>query len=182
MPAALLSPCRIKKKRRRVRWCASGRTVYAYVGGNPVQWVDRLGLQAVPMPMPMPAPVPGYVPYNPDGSGTYERPGDIYIYPDRIAQSIVLQGINVLMHPLSPVRPWIQLAAKPDREQRPDNCPTGTKPIDKYPGLSTGDIHGIKAGVNAGPKDWVGISPDGNVWINEGGEGSDQGPLSDYLP
>jgi hypothetical protein len=75
-----------------------------------------------------------------------------------------------------------QMAAKPPREQRPDNCPTGTKPIDKVPGLTKDDIHGIKDGINAGPRDWVGISPDGNVWINEGGVGSDQGPLGDYLP
>jgi hypothetical protein len=34
----------------------------------------------------------------------------------------------------------------------------------------------------AGPRDWVGISPDGNVRINEGGEGSDQGRLEDHLP
>jgi RHS repeat-associated protein len=72
--------------------------------------------------------------------------------------------------------------SKPNREQRPDNCPTGTKPIDKYPGLDRGDIHGIKDGINAGAKDWVGISPDGHVWINEDGEGSDQGPYEDYLP
>ena len=44
MPAALPSPCRIKQKRRRVRWGASGRTVYAYVGGNPVNVIDPLGL------------------------------------------------------------------------------------------------------------------------------------------
>lgn len=44
MAVAQLSPCRIKRNHRRRRRIASGRTVYAYVGGNPVSWTDRLGL------------------------------------------------------------------------------------------------------------------------------------------
>ena len=50
------------------------------------------------------------------------------------------------------------------------------------PGLSSDDIHRIKRGINAGPKDWVGVSPDGDVWTNEGGEGGNQGNVEDYLP
>ncbi|WP_211327699.1 hypothetical protein, partial [Solilutibacter pythonis] len=47
MAAAQLSPCRIKEKRRWVRRPTSGRTVYAYVEGNPVNLVDPLGLRAL---------------------------------------------------------------------------------------------------------------------------------------
>jgi hypothetical protein len=71
--------------------------------------------------------------------------------------------------------------AKPDREQKPPNCPVGTRPIDQW-GLSKDDIHTIKNGINAGPKDWVGVDPEGNVWTNEDGEASDQGPMDNYLP
>ena len=44
---ALASPHRIKRNRRRVRRAASGRTVYAYVGNNPVSNVDPRGLWVV---------------------------------------------------------------------------------------------------------------------------------------
>jgi hypothetical protein len=46
MAAALLSPYRTKQKRRRLRRRTSGRTIYAYVGGNPVQYADPLGLES----------------------------------------------------------------------------------------------------------------------------------------
>jgi hypothetical protein len=43
--------------------------------------------------------------------------------------------------------------AKLDREQRPDDCPVGTRPIDKDRRLDRDKIHRIKDGINAGAKD-----------------------------
>jgi hypothetical protein len=47
MLAALASPCRIKRKRHRWRRIASGRTVYGYVGGNPLGGIDPTGRNCV---------------------------------------------------------------------------------------------------------------------------------------
>jgi filamentous hemagglutinin len=68
--------------------------------------------------------------------------------------------------------------AKPDREQRPAGLPTDTKPIDKDKRLDRGLIHDIKRGLGA--RDWVGVSPDGTVWINEGGNAVEWGQISDW--
>ncbi|GAB6044372.1 hypothetical protein JCM17961_50620 [Endothiovibrio diazotrophicus] len=68
------------------------------------------------------------------------------------------------------------------RESKPKNCPNGTKPIDKS-GLSKDDIHKIKEGVGAGPRDWTGITPSGDVITSDwDGNAENNGPLSDYLP
>jgi RHS repeat-associated protein len=52
--------------------------------------------------------------------------------------------------------------ARSKKGSKPKDCPTGTRPIDQS-GLSKDDIHKIKDRVGAGPPDWTGIDPVGNV-------------------
>jgi hypothetical protein len=69
--------------------------------------------------------------------------------------------------------------AKPG--SKPRGCPTGTKPIDQTP--YTRDHERIKKGVGAGPRDWTGISPDGDVITSdENGNAINHGPVDSYLP
>ena len=78
--------------------------------------------------------------------------------------------------------PLVQLA-KPIPGSKPKSAPPGTIPIDKYPGLSKDDIHTIKHGVGAGPQDWTGIAPNGDVITGDHeGKPVNNGPKGDYLP
>ena len=71
--------------------------------------------------------------------------------------------------------------AKPGRAQRPEGTPPGTKPVDQDKRLDRGKIHEIKDQLGAGATDWVGIDAEGNIWTNEGGQGANQGPYTDYV-
>ena len=66
------------------------------------------------------------------------------------------------------------------RQSRPKDAPTGTVPIDQS-GLDRETIHKIKDGVGAGPKDWVGVTPEGNIiTTGPGGNAVDNGHTTDY--
>ena len=66
---------------------------------------------------------------------------------------------------------------------KPKNCPTGTRPIDQFPDLDKEEVHKIKDGVGAGPQDWVGIAPGGDVITGDAnGEAVNNGPADSYLP
>ncbi|EXC36579.1 hypothetical protein L484_000209 [Morus notabilis] len=72
--------------------------------------------------------------------------------------------------------------AKPKPGSKPKGCPSGTLPIDQY-GLDKDDLHGVKDGVGAGPKDWTGIAPNGDVYTGDSeGNAVNNGPLDTYLP
>ena len=72
--------------------------------------------------------------------------------------------------------------SKPQPHQRPaEGLPTGTRGVDQDPRLR-GKIHDIKDEIDAGPQDWVGVSPDGKIWTNVGGQPFDWGYYGDLLP
>lgn len=67
-------------------------------------------------------------------------------------------------------------------QSRPTNAPPGTVPLPQA-GLPKGIHDRIKEGVNAGPKDWTGIDPDGNVITTKpDGKAENHGPWQDYAP
>jgi RHS repeat-associated protein len=138
--------------------------LFGYVGNNPVNWIDPWGLQGAVMtpagPMPLLFP----------------------IFPQPTPQQ-VQQSINTLTNLLNPMPLINYLLSKSKPGSKPKGCPTGTKPIDQYPGLDKDDIHNIKDGVNAGPKDWTGITPDGNVVTGDAdGNAVVHDPYGQYLP
>ena len=65
-----------------------------------------------------------------------------------------------------------------EREEKPEGLPTGSKPIDKDPRVDRGKTHDIKKGLGATDSVWV--SPDGKVWINEGGRAEEWGHINDW--
>ena len=66
------------------------------------------------------------------------------------------------------------------RQSRPRDAPRGTRPIDETD-LDRETIHGIKDGIGAGPKDWVGVTPDGDVITTDGdGNAENHGPVSSF--
>jgi hypothetical protein len=66
------------------------------------------------------------------------------------------------------------------RQSRPRNAPRGTVPIDQS-GLDHETIEKIKDAIGAGPRDWVGITPDGHVVTGDSeGNAEDHGHVSDF--
>ncbi len=133
------------------------------VQNDPVNFIDPKGLTAGTLVEPLlVTPVPGA----------------------RIVAGGIIAGSAIY----SGYKAWQYLnEKKKQNEKRPNNCPSGTKDIDKVKGKygwSKDQLHNIKKGAHGGTgtgKSWTGVDPDGNVGINEGGEWESQGNWEDLL-
>jgi hypothetical protein len=70
--------------------------------------------------------------------------------------------------------------SNPSRQSKPTDAPRGTRPIDQTD-LDRETIHKIKDGIGAGPRDWVGVTPDGDIITSDAdGHAIDNGKVEDY--
>jgi RHS repeat-associated protein len=156
-----------------------GINTYAYVGGHPTISIDPFGL-AEPRGRSNSQGYPITFPIFPSGpSDESKRVAGLQLQAGlkAIASAYLCLKLHVCNEMLNE-----EEKAKPDREQKPNGCPTGTRPVDRDKRLDREKIHRIKDGISAEPNDWVGISPDGRIWTNSNGRPVDNGPFSDYLP
>lgn len=71
---------------------------------------------------------------------------------------------------------------KPQREKAPKNLPPGTVPLDQSNAVPRGEHQKLKKRVGNGAKDWTGITPDGDVIVNDGeGNPENVGKVRDFL-
>jgi RHS repeat-associated protein len=153
-----------------------GATTYAYVGSTPLGYADVTGTQiTVVVPRPVvapPIPVDGVPPPS--------------TLPNWGPATPVWACIGPYCAPtngpaaLSDYADWLSHHSTPKPGSKPKNCPGGTKPIDQT-GLTKDDIHDIKDGVGAGPADWTGIAPNGDVITGDHeGNAVNHGNYGDY--
>jgi RHS repeat-associated protein len=175
--------------------------LYAYVGNDPVDGTDPTGefcifsVIGTNCPRPPPPP-PDQVP---EVKVTATKPATqsattIVLVGSRVvgtstavsaAAAVMVGGFVLLGCGDSPCKGSNSMSAKDkgnspsdkSRQSKPSRgVPPGTKPIDQN-GKSRDWIHGTKQDVGAGPKDWVGVAPNGDIiTTNPDGSAENHGP------
>jgi RHS repeat-associated protein len=144
-----------------------GINPYTYVGNSPTMWADPTGQTAALATAEGGAEL-GLVVCGPACA----------VVGGVIGLGVGVWGTNELLNHLN--------EAKNGSESKPKDCPVGTLPLPAAKGtfdLGHDDIEQIKKGINAGPKTWTGIAPNGDVWVGTpDGKGTNEPPFGTYLP
>lgn len=104
------------------------------------------------------------------------------------AGGVITQAIyDRFIRPFLPAPPPVLQDGGGDRDRRhtaPTNAPPGTRPLDRMPRPIRDRVEPAKPGLGLGPRDWVGVTPDGQIISTnpETGEYEDQGHINDYDP
>jgi RHS repeat-associated protein len=88
---------------------------------------------------------------------------------------------NVIGFPVAEAKRPL-FSEKDRRESAPTNAPSRTRPLDRVPKPIRDKVHGAKPGLGLGPRDWVGVTPDGRILGTDPvtGEAEDFGHINDY--
>jgi RHS repeat-associated protein len=150
---------------------SDGPSAYGYVRQSPLAWKDPTGQTAAGAlaGAQWGAGVAG-------GLGIETGPGDI---PFALLGAAAGAAIGDWW--TGPDDPYTVLSKS--TESKPTDCPSGTRPINKDPRTQNVDHGELKGNVGAGPRDWPGITPDGDIiTTNPDGSANNHGPYQIYLP
>jgi RHS repeat-associated protein len=165
-----------------------GANWFAYVNNDPVNWIDPLGLQCLSASdknataKPATASGIGLIAAGvllgiatiaedlvPIGGGVLNNYATLSAAGALITAGLAQIGVGAVVK-ANEAKPSAleSRGASPKREEemKPDDAPTGTLPIDKK--LNREQTHEVKRKAGIGSDDWTGISPDGDVIINDG--------------
>jgi RHS repeat-associated protein len=127
--------------------------LYRYVNSDPVNFVDPEGKLAI-----------------------------VFIIPLILSEKAIEAGIGIILGYIIGNEVADICYLKPKPGSKPKTVPPGTRPIDQVI-KDKEDLHKIKDGVEAGPRDWTGITSDGNVITgDQNGNPIKHGPYKNYLP
>jgi hypothetical protein len=154
-----------------------GLNLYGYVGNNPINFRDPLGLDAAAAARALGEL--GTVEEGEEGAGWLGGGNFNPIVDGALAGTAIIGGGIALweyFQPAAPLPTHVN-ASKP----APKDCPSGTQPIDQGqkrlpPGVKP---HDVKDWAGQGATDWTGVAPNGDIIVQgEDGTAENLGPYT----